>query len=175
LVLGSRVSARTSRTEITGPLRRENGIMDAVLIELEDDPRPGLAAAPHSTVVGHKPIRLYTGRHHIDGRVTEWTGIVAGGVYLSNTDGDPVAPALMFFTAYGDRGDSGSLVLDTERGQADGVPYLMYLGVIRLGRGREGYGILLDQIARHWQIRTQFRVRQNYESIDDIPGRGSRL
>jgi hypothetical protein len=92
--IGSKVRAETSRTETAGTVRKRSAIMDAALMEMNDDPRPDLAPAPHSRVVGFKPIRLCASRGPVNGSVIELLGFI-GGDFTKRPGGEPELRALM--------------------------------------------------------------------------------
>ena len=156
--IGSKVRTETSRTETAGTVRERSAIMDAALIEMNDDPRPDLAPAPHSRVVGFKPIRLCASRGPVNGSVIELLGFI-GGDFTKRPGGEPELRAIMGLNVSGHKGDSGCLVLDREF--EDGgvvVPYLMYLGVIQLADRQAGRGLFLDQVAYQWEVNFQFNL-----------------
>jgi hypothetical protein len=171
---GSKVSADTSRTRTPGILRARSAIMDAALIDMSDDPRPGFIPAPHSTVPGYKPIRLCASREPVDGFVLELFGFIRGE-FTRNPDGEPELRALMALNVAGQEGDSGCLVLDREF-ERDGTvaPYLMYLGVIQLADRRAGRGLFLDQVAYHWHVDFQFRLPPLRSPAYPASGKASR-
>jgi hypothetical protein len=172
---GNDVSTRTSRTEISGTVREESGIMKAALIEINRMPRPRLVSAPHTRKAGFGPVRLCIGRDQFNGFVTGLTECSQGGFYAKNPQDKPSAAALVSFTVFSERhvfsgrGDSGSLVLDVKNEKKDGdvAPYLIYLGTNLLGPLQECYGVLLEQLSHHWQINTQFNEAE-YNPINAI-------
>ena len=156
--IASKVRAETSRTETAGTVRERSAIMDAALIEMNDDPRPDLAPAPHSRVVGFKPIRLCASRGPVNGSVIELLGFI-GGDFTKDPGGEPELRALMGLNVSGHKGDSGCLVLDREFEDGGVVaPYLMYLGVIQLADRQAGRGLFLDQVACQWRVNFQFNL-----------------
>jgi hypothetical protein len=156
--IDSKARAETSRTRTAGTVRKRSAIMDAALVEMNDDPRPDLAPAPHSRVVGFKPIRLCASRGPVNGSVIELLGFI-GGDFTKNPGGEPELRALMGLNVSGHKGDSGCLVLDREFEDSGVVaPYLMYLGVIQLADRQAGRGLFLDQVACQWRVNFQFNV-----------------
>jgi hypothetical protein len=155
--VGAAVDIETSRSAIKGKLRQSSVIMDAALIEVNDADKPDLIPTPCTDIIGFKPVRMATGSHHdygpVEGRITGLPGLFNNGIYLRQPGNEPVMPAIMTFNIYGRHGDSGCLVLDIE-GEEHGytAPYLIYQGVINLGRGKEGYGLFLGQVVAQWSV-----------------------
>ena len=142
--------------------------MDAALIDMSDGPRPDLVPAPHSRVVGFKPIRLCASRRPVNGSVVELLGFI-GGDFTKDPGGEPELRALMGLNVSGHKGDSGCLVLDREFEDGGVVaPYLMYLGVIQLADRQAGRGLFLDQVAYQWRVNFQFNLPPAPPAVDPV-------
>lgn len=155
--LGADVYIETNRSTITGKLRESSIIMDAALVEVDEADVPRLKSTPATEFIGYKPVRLVTGSDYqpAAGIVTGLPGIFHNGVYARQPGKEPIMPAYMTFDASSRDGDSGCLVLDIEseeRGYT--APYMIYQGVINLGRGVEGYGLFLGQVVAQWSVNT---------------------
>jgi hypothetical protein len=134
-----------------GRVHRQSDKMDVALVAIDEDEWDGKVAAPHSRVVGFKPIRLITGHGTVDADIVEHQGFTFATI-PSEPGKEPLNALYMFFNKSGEPGDSGCLVLDLEFAQAGPRPYLIYLGKYRAQSREVGYGLLIEQANKVWGL-----------------------
>lgn len=162
------VRVTSSRTEVTGTLRRESKVMRTALVEVDPRSVPGLKPAANTKKAGFGPVRLCVGRDEFDGFVVGLTDCSLGGFEERSPRDEPTEIAGVSFTVLAARGgfseigDAGSLVLDTINEQA--APYLLYLESNLLGSMQEERGVLLQQVCHHWQVKTQLNRSLEFNS-----------
>lgn len=145
---GRSVSLKVSQGPREGTLLHESTVMDAAAVEVQESSWKGAQAVQNSTVIGYKPVLLMAERGARDGHVVE---LSKKTIFVSGPDDEPFAANVQLMDVILEPGDSGCLVLDAER-QDDKRPYLMYLGKIRVDHGSYGYGLLLEQPRRNWDL-----------------------
>jgi len=150
--LGIAVSVDVGRPVPPGVLRCSSAKMDAAVVEIEEHEWGSKVRAPHSTVVGYKPVRLMS-RRPVDADVVEHSGLM-GATIPGQAGQEPLNAAYLILNGWAEPGDSGCLIVDlefTRRGHTP--PYLLYLGVtgLKIG-GKAGYGLLIEQANKVWDL-----------------------
>lgn len=144
---GSWVRIDVRRTPRRGRLIEKSEKMDAAIIELQREKWDAKVAAKPSSIIGYKQIRLLSSSGPRDCWITEIKGRTIDG----SPGEEPLEGYYIMFNQCLDRGDSGCVALDIEHDSMP--PYLMYLGVTNRGYGNQGYGLLLEQPRRIWDVK----------------------
>ena len=154
--IGDEVGVDVRRRTPRGHLRRMSHVMDAMVIEISEMDWGAREPTPNSGVVGYKPVRFITGGEPVDAEVIEHSGYAFRTFPVpAEPDVEPHRAVQLIFNRALQKGDSGCLVVDLE--YTDDVhgprPYALYLGEENLNiAGGRGYGLLLEQPKRIWDL-----------------------
>jgi hypothetical protein len=153
--VGSTVSIATKRKEVRGELTHTSQLLDVAVIKVTNLNSSPVGPYPFSSTVGFKRVRYITGDTQVEADITGMSGFQDAYYFKGSGGNEPLAPALMTLSRPLDHGDSGCLVIDIEsESYGHTHPYLIYQGACNLGKGLQGYGIFIAQVANEWALST---------------------